>query len=189
MNVAATRFGVSAGVELAAERWGDAASRDVVVLLHGGGQTRHSWARTARQLAAHGWLAIAYDARGHGDSGRDVDGGYGLDAFVEDLLGLVATLPAPPVLVGASLGGMTSLVAAGEHSEVVRGLVLVDVVVEVGRAGVDRIRDFMTAHADGFATLDDVADAIVAYNPERRRPRNLDGLRKNVRQGADGRWY
>src|SRR6202044_3901411 len=41
----------------------------------------------------------------------------------------------------------------------------------------------------GFASLEEVAVAIAAYNPLRRRPRNLDGLRKNVRQRADGRWY
>jgi non-heme chloroperoxidase len=46
----------------------------------------------------------------------------------------------------------------------------------------------MTARPDGFGSLDEVADAIAAYNPVRARPRNLDGLRKNVRLGADGRW-
>jgi pimeloyl-ACP methyl ester carboxylesterase len=47
----------------------------------------------------------------------------------------------------------------------------------------------MTAAPEGFASLEEVADAIAAYNPLRRRPRNLDGLRKNVRQHSDGRWY
>jgi len=93
------------------------------------------------------------------------------------------------VLVGASLGGITSLVAAGEHPGLARGLVLVDVVVRLEPEGVTRINDFMTAHADGFASLEEVADAIAAYNPLRRRPRNLEGLRKNVRQRSDGRWY
>ncbi len=93
------------------------------------------------------------------------------------------------MLVGASLGGITALLAAGEHPVIARGLVLVDVVVRVEPAGVARIRDFMTAAPQGFASLEQVADAIAAYNPVRRRPRNLDGLRKNVRQHADGRWY
>ena len=47
----------------------------------------------------------------------------------------------------------------------------------------------MTARSGGFSSLEEVADAIAAYNPLRPRPRNLDGLRKNVRQHADGRWY
>ena len=56
-------------------------------------------------------------------------------------------------------------------------------------AGVARITNFMRAHQDGFASLEDVADAIAAYNPVRNRPPNFDGLRKNVRLHDDGRWY
>ena len=177
------------GVSLAGERWAAERSRGDIVLLHGGGQTRHSWARTAERLAATGWTAIAYDARGHGDSDWHPQGDYTLDAFVGDLLALTRTLASPPVMIGASLGGITSLVAAGEHPGLVRGLVLVDIVIELEREGADRILAFLAAHRDGFASLEDVADAIAAYNPLRRRPRNLDGLRKNVRLHADGRWY
>lgn len=101
---------------------------------------------------------------------------------------LVGSLDQSPVLVGASLGRIAALVAAAEHPGTARGLVLVDVVVELERHGVARILEFLAAHRDGFATLEEVADAIAAYNPVRRRPRNLDGLRKNVRQHADGRW-
>ncbi len=164
-------------------------SREVVLLLHGGGQTRHSWARTAERLARSGRTAIALDARGHGDSDWHPGQDYSIDGFVGDLLAFIATLEGPPVLVGASLGGITGLVAAGEHPGLVRGLVLVDVVVKVEPAGVGRIRDFLTANREGFASLEDVADAIAAYNPVRKRSRNLDGLRKNVRQRSDGRWY
>ncbi len=177
------------GVRLAGERWDGASGGSVVVLLHGGGQTRHSWKRTAERLAASGRIAVALDARGHGDSGWHPSQDHWLDGFVGDLADFVATLERPPVLVGASLGGITALLAAGEHPVFARGLVLVDVVVRVEPAGVARIRDFMTAAPEGFASLEDDADAIAAYNPVRRRPRNLDGLRKNVRQHADGRWY
>jgi non-heme chloroperoxidase len=179
-----------AGVRLRAERWEGAGlpERGSVVLLHGGGQTRHSWGKTARHLAAGNWTTIAYDARGHGDSDWHPEHDYSLDGFVEDLLALVATLDRPPVLVGASLGGITSLVAAAGTHSVASGLVLVDVVVEMEARGIGRIQQFMTAHRDGFASLDEVADAVAAYNPTRRRPRNLDGLRKNVRLGEDGRW-
>jgi non-heme chloroperoxidase len=177
-----------AGVRLAGERWQGNAGGGIVVLLHGGGQTRYSWRRTAQALAASGRTAVALDARGHGDSDWHPDQDYSLDAFASDLLAFVATLEAPPVLVGASLGGMTALTAVGEHPGLARGLVLVDVVVQVERKGVDRIRDFMSARPDGFASLEEAADAIAAYNPLRPRPRNLDGLRKNLRLGDDGRW-
>jgi pimeloyl-ACP methyl ester carboxylesterase len=176
------------GVTLVGERWAGGDPGDVVLLLHGGGQTRHSWAKTARRLAAHGRTAVAIDARGHGDSDWHPEQDYSMEAFAADLVAYVATLDRPPVLVGASLGGITALVAAGEHPGLARGLVLVDVVVRVEPRGVDRIRDFMTARPEGFASLEEVADAIAAYNPLRPRPRSLDGLRKNVRLGEDGRW-
>jgi pimeloyl-ACP methyl ester carboxylesterase len=178
-----------AGVRLAGERWDGNGSDDVVVLLHGGGQTRHSWGRTAERLAAGGRTAIALDARGHGESEWDRAQDYTLDAFVADLVSFVSTLDRPPVLVGASLGGITCLAAVGEHPGLARGLVLVDIVVRPEPEGVARIQDFMNAHHEGFSSLEEVADAIAAYNPVRRRPRDLDGLRKNVRWRDDGRWY
>lgn len=176
------------GVRLAGERWAGG-DRGVVVLLHGGGQTRHSWKRTAERIATSGRTAVLLDARGHGDSGWHRAQNYTLDDFVGDLIEYVATLERPPVLVGASLGGITSLAAAGEHPGLARGLVLVDIVVRIEPKGVARIRDFLTATPEGFSSLEEVADAIAAYNPLRRRPQNLDGLRKNVRQHADGRWH
>src|SRR5579864_8773815 len=104
-----------AGLALVGDRWGEAPGRGIVLLLHGGGQTRHSWARTGARLAAAGFVAVALDARGHGESGWDPGGDYSLDAFVADLLAVAATLAEAPILVGASLGGITSLLAAGEH--------------------------------------------------------------------------
>lgn len=179
----------NSGVRLTGERWQGAEGPGEVLFLHGGGQTRHSWARTAERLAANGRTAVSLDARGHGDSDWDPAGDYTLDAFVGDLVSYVSTLNSPPLLVGASLGGATSLVAAGEQPKLARGLVLVDIVAHVEPAGAARIRDFMLAEPEGFSSLDEVADAIATFNPLRRRRQHLDGLRKNVRQRADGRWY
>ena len=177
------------GIRLTGERWRGDPGEETVVLLHGGGQTRYSWKSTARRVARDGRTALVLDARGHGDSDWDPRQDYTLEAFVSDLVALLDTLDGPPVLVGASLGGITSLTAAGEHPGLARGLVLVDIVVRAEPAGVARITNFMRAHRDGFASLEDVADAIAAYNPVRKRPPNLDGLRKNVRLHDDGRWY
>jgi pimeloyl-ACP methyl ester carboxylesterase len=79
-------------------------------------------------MADVGWDAVAVDARGHGESDWAPDGDYGVDAFAGDLLAVVAQLGGRPVLLGASLGGMTSLTVEGEHSGTARALVLVDVV-------------------------------------------------------------
>lgn len=161
-----------------------------VLLLHGGGQTRHSWAGTASALADRGWRAVTLDFRGHGDSQWASDGDYRLISFVADTDAVIATLDQRPFLIGASLGGFTSMLLAGEiHPGVAQGVVLVDIIPEMESAGSHRIAEFMSSKAkEGFASLEEVADAVAAYNPHRPRPSNLDGLRKNVRE-RDGRWY
>ena len=162
-----------------------------VVLLHGGGQTRHSWAGTWRVLVEAGWHAWSLDLRGHGDSEWPADGDYSLDGFVGDILAVVRALPQPPILVGASLGGLSSMVAVAEspvQEETARGLVLVDIAHRMEESGRDRIGVFMTSNLDGFASLEEAADAIAAYNPHRPRPTDLSGLAKNLRQRPDGRW-
>ena len=95
------------------DRWAGDGDRGTVLLLHGGGQTRHSWSRSGERFAAAGWTTYALDARGHGDSDWDPDGVYSMDAFVEDLIRVIEQVGAAPVLVGASMGGITSLVAEG----------------------------------------------------------------------------
>lgn len=161
------------------------------VLIHGGGQTRHSWDSTAVALAQRGWRTVTVDLRGHGDSGWPDDGDYTLDAFAADVRAVAGTFDRPPVVVGASLGGLASLIAIAESAipePVATGLVLVDVAPRVEQAGVKRIGAFMTANPDGFASLEEVADAVAAYNPHRPRPTNLSGLERNLRRRHDGRW-
>jgi pimeloyl-ACP methyl ester carboxylesterase len=183
------RFRMSDGIELVGDAWGTA-DRPPALLLHGGGQTRHAWKRTAAVLASHGYHAIAVDLRGHGESGWSADGNYEIDRFAGDVRRLAAEFDRNPVLIGASLGGVASLIAAGEAPmPIAAALVLVDITPRVDPAGVDRIRGFMGTHIeDGFPTLEEAANAISAYLPHRPRPKSLDGLRKNLRLGADGRY-
>lgn len=181
----------SDGLRIAADEWGR--SGDPVVLLqHGGGQTRHAWKGTGEALAASGFHAFALDARGHGDSDWASDGVYDQDAMIRDLVAVVAAIGDPhPVLVGASMGGGISLVAVGEDHVAARALVLVDTAPKIEAEGAQRIVDFMSAHPDGFDSLEQVADAIASYQPHRKRPRALDGLRKNVRLDENDRlrWH
>jgi DHA1 family bicyclomycin/chloramphenicol resistance-like MFS transporter len=183
------RFPMADGIELVADAWGEPEAPPAL-LLHGGGQTRHAWKRTAATLARHGYYAVAIDQRGHGDSGRSPDGNYEIDRFAGDVRRLATRFARAPVLIGASLGGIASLIAAGEAAaSIAAALVLVDITPRVDPAGVDRIRGFMAAHVeDGFATLEEAADAIAAYLPHRPRPQSLDGLAKNLRRGTDGRY-
>jgi pimeloyl-ACP methyl ester carboxylesterase len=159
-----------------------------LVFLHGGALTAHTWDVVCLSLSDR-FRCIAPDLRGHGDSDWAPDGDYGTDALNADLLAVVEQIGEPALLVGASMGGMTALVAEGEHGGLARALVLVDIVPRVEPDGVARIMAFMGANPDGFASLEEVAEAVRAYNPHRRRPPNPEGLRKNVRLREDGRWY
>lgn len=169
---------------------GGPAQGPAVILLHGGGQTRHAWSRALTALAEAGYRVLSYDARGHGGSAWDADGDYSTDALVADLCAVQRHLAAPVTLVGASMGGITSLTAIGEGAlKDAQALVLVDVAPNIRREGVARIRAFMTANPEGFANLEEVADAVAAYNPDRPRPKDPSGLMKNLRTGDDGRLY
>ncbi|MFI0742282.1 alpha/beta fold hydrolase [Streptomyces sp. NPDC021100] len=176
------------GVRLAADVWGEA-SAPPLVLLHGGGQTRHAWRRAGPRLAALGWRVVAPDLRGHGTSGWSPDGDYGLGLFAEDVRALVTALGDRPVLVGASLGGLSSLLAAGEAPRAdVRALVLVDVAHRPDPRGARRIAEFMRGRPDGFAGLGEAAAAVSAHLPHRPRPDDPEGMRKNLRRHGD-RWF
>ena len=175
-------------IRLVGDAYGNPADRPVV-LLHGGGQTRHAWGGTAAALATHGWYAIALDMRGHGDSEWADDGDYTTDTLAADLRCVVRTLGTRAAVVGASLGGITALLAEGEsETSITRALVLVDIAPRVEADGVHRIVSFMTGRPEGFASLEEAADAIASYNAHRPRPSDVSGLKKNLRLGSDGRY-
>jgi pimeloyl-ACP methyl ester carboxylesterase len=185
----ATTYQTPGGMTLAADVVGEA-SRGSVIFAHGGGQTRHSWAAAAVRLAERGFMAVTLDLRGHGESAWAHDGDYEMTKFAADLVAVAATLPTRPHLIGASLGGMAGLmvetvVAPGTFET----LTLVDIIPQSDPVGVDKIMGFMGANLEhGFASLEEAADSISAYLPHRTRPKDLSGLRKNLRHGADGRY-
>ncbi len=165
-----------------------------VLLLHGGGQTRHAWSRTARDLAGRGWHAVTLDQRGHGDSDWSADKAYSFQDFAADAAVVAAQIErergVKPVAIGASLGGIASLLALGAPGDpAFAGLILVDIVPKMNPGGVAHVQGFMRARAaDGFSSIEDAAEAVAAYLPHRPRPPSLDGLKKNLRLHKDGRW-
>lgn len=174
---------------MTADIGGDPGARSVV-LLHGGGQTRHAWGSTARALVEAGFYAVSLDLRGHGDSDWDTNGDYSLDLHVEDLRSVLRQIPTKPAIVGASLGGFVALLTVGETpSDVARQLVLVDVTPMVDPAGEARVFDFMNGYSQGFASVEEAADAVAAYLPHRPRPTSTAGLQRNLRLREDGRYY
>lgn len=185
-------FPMADGVVLRGDAYGPADGK-AVVLLHGGGQTRHAWGGAAMALAARGWRAVAIDQRGHGGSDWADDHFYRIDHFARDMRAVATSFDAPPAVVGASLGGLASLLGCGEAEDpaaIASAVILVDITPTVERAGVERIVNFMMKRAlDGFADLDEVADYVASYLPDRPRPKTTAGLEKNLRRGEDGRWY
>lgn len=179
------------GGRLMATHFGD--SPRTALLLHGGGQTRHAWKRAGQALGAS-WSAIALDQRGHGESDWAEDGAYSFADYARDASAVARQIARDtglkPVAIGASLGGIASLLALDDPADpVFSALCLVDIVPQMSAAGVDQVQGFMRARAaEGFASVEEAADAVAAYLPHRPRPASLDGLRRNLRHDPDGRW-
>lgn len=189
MNIHTQRLAGSGGLSLAADVGGDP-THPPVILMHGGGQTRHSWQMAALRLVRKGYYVISLDLRGHGESDWAPDGNYSIDIFIDDLKSIIATLSAPVTLVGASLGGVIALVALGECRELpVSALVLVDIVPRMQKKGAERIREFMGGNPEGFASIEEAVNAVARYLPNRPRSNNNEGLLKNLRDGMNGRLY
>lgn len=179
------------GNRLVADLW-DGGGQPVL-FLHGGGQTRHAWNLTAQRVAGAGMRAITVDLRGHGESDWVASGNYSFTAYGTETASLIRQVTErfdmKPSAVGASLGGLSSLIAELHEGPLLDLLVLVDVTPRMDIDGVARILGFMSAQVkEGFASLEEAADAISAYLPNRKRPRPLDGLRKNLRLDEDGRY-
>ena len=180
------------GITLIADEWNrgtDGAGRPSVLMLHGGGQNRHSWKSTGQTLADQGLHVVALDSRGHGDSDRAPNADYEVETLTADVLQVIAAIGRPVMIIGASMGGLTGILAAHRAGPAnVTRLVLVDVVPRFEKGGSARIRDFMISGLDGFESLEQAADAVADYLPYRDKPRSPEGLKKNLRL-RDGRWY
>lgn len=166
------------------------ARRDALEVLysHGFGQTHQAWRRTGQTLARHGYGGLAYDARGHGASQRNPhDQAYTGEQFVDDLIIVAGEHPAPPVLVGASMGGLFGLLAEARWPGLFSALVLVDITPHWEQAGLSKVLEFATAFPAGFESLEQAADVVAAYLPDRprRAPEELAAL---MQEGDDGRW-
>ncbi|WP_150525940.1 alpha/beta fold hydrolase [Roseibium sediminis] len=192
MKHSAVTFDGAEGNRLIADQVGE--SGRPVLLLHGGGQTRHSWNVAAERIAALGHVVYSMDQRGHGESDWVPSGNYHFHHFARDLVEVSHQIKerdgARPVLVGASLGGLAGLLAEGAYEPgVLYALILVDITPRMDMGGVAKIVGFMAEKLEeGFASVEEAADAIALYIPNRSRPKDLSGLSKNLRLHDDGRY-
>lgn len=165
--------------------------RRPVLLGHGFGQTRQAWTATQARLAAEDFPSLAWDLRGHGRSGRNPAlVPYHGEQFVADVAAAARATGPAPVLVGASMGGLTGLIAQA-RARPFAALVLVDITPRWEASGVERILAFMGGHPDGFDSHEHAADAIAAYLPHRRARKSPADLAHLLVPRGDGRlqWH
>ena len=170
------------GITLVADEWNrgaESAGRPSILMLHGGGQNRFSWKNTGQILAEQGYHVLTLDSRGHGDSDRAPGADYAIETLTADVMHVLDAIVGHAVVIGASMGGLTGILAADQAGpDKVTGLVLVDVVPRFDNNGSARIRDFMFGNIHGFESLEQAADSVAAYLPHRTKPRSPEGLKR-----------
>ena len=183
-------FEVDAGLQIEVTALGKP-SDDLVILLHGGGQTRHAWGATTKKLSEFGFYTLAIDLRGHGDSDWSPNGDYAIENFRDDLISIIKQVDRPASLVGASLGGMISLSLAGDEKlcKHCNALIMVDIGINPNEDGSNEILNFMRSGSGGFGSIEEASNSISEYLPHRQKPRDFAGLKKNLRLKHDGKYY
>jgi len=167
--------------------WGSA-EKPPLVLLHGVGQTCHTWDLFAAAMAPY-FHVMAFDQRGHGDTDWAADKDYSRKTMVSDVLAFTRALGLDRFfLTGMSMGGANSLSFTANHPERVEALVVVDIGPRVETKGVQHIRDFMTTYRE-FNNLEEAVQVIHRYNPRR----SLEVIRQftvvyNLKQLPEGKW-
>ena len=174
---------------ISALKWGDA--EPALVFLHGGGQNAHTWDTVILGL---GEPALAIDLPGHGRSAWREDGDYGPRLSAETLLPVLRDwAPAPRLVIGMSLGGLTALRIAATEPALVPELVLVDVTPSAPARHEEMTKAQMgtVALVQGdrtFASFSDMLDVTVAAAPHRDRKSLRRGVFHNSKQLPDGSW-
>ena len=165
--------------------WGSP-EKPLVVFLHGGGLTAHTWDLSCL-LLRRDYHCVALDLRGHGDSEWSPAMDYGFDTHGGDVEAFVEHLnPDRLAVVGMSLGGLASIGYASRHAARLNALVLVDVGPETRSEGARRIQEFIAAPAE-FDSIDAVVERALSFNPLRNAQLLRRSLQQNLRRMPDGR--
>lgn len=174
------------GQRVSALAWGeaDAAAIDLV-LVHGGAQNAHTWDSVALCLDRP---LVALDLPGHGHSDHRADHAYWPQENATALARALRVLaPKPKLVVGMSLGGLTSIALAAQTPELVPNLLLVDVTPGVDHEKSKAIHQFIDG-PEYFASFEEILDRTIAFNPTRTRTSLERGVMHNAIEDTDGRW-
>ncbi|HVM08584.1 MAG TPA: alpha/beta hydrolase [Acidimicrobiales bacterium] len=175
--------GLGDGRSLSALVWGTSPAE--LVFLHGGGQNAHTWDTVALAL---GCPLVAIDLPGHGHSDGPKGGADALGDNADDVAAAVDALaPEARAVVGMSAGGLTALALAQRRPDLVRKLVLVDILPNPDPTMVKRITDFI-AGPETFESFDALLERTVAFNPTRSVSSLRRGILHNAVQLDDGTW-
>lgn len=159
-----------------------------LVLLHGGAQNAHTWDTVAMALDRP---LVAIDLPGHGHSdgpGDRPEGPLDLHGNAADVATAIRALaPDARAVVGMSLGGLTAIALAAVAPELVRKLVLVDVLPGIKAQRARHITDF-TSGPPSFASLDELLERTAQFNQGRSRSSLRRGILHNAEQQPDGTW-
>ena len=171
------------GRTVSALKWGSAEPQ--MVFVHGGSQNAHTWDTVLLDL---GVPALAIDLPGHGHSSWRDDAMYSPHSMAVDIAEVVALHAASAkIVVGMSLGGLTSLALAGHAPHLVQELVLVDITPGVNGDKAKAILDFVNG-PQAFASFDDLLKRTIEHNPTRTIESLRRGILHNAKQLDDGSW-
>lgn len=126
--------------------WGAAGSERRALLIHGLGSNGALMWRYGVALAEAGWRADAVDLRGHGTAPRALD--YTLAAYGADVVATRAGDEPWDLVIGHSLGGAASVIAASDDPTWTRRLILIDPAIALTPHDRDIVRDSQTRSFD-----------------------------------------
>ena len=177
---------VAPGRRLSALVWKSAEPE--LVFVHGGSQNAHTWDTVAMALDRP-LVAVDLPGHGHSDGPGDLrEGQLSAQGNAVDVAAAVRRLaPAAQAVVGMSLGGVTTIALSAEAPELVRKVVLVDILPGIKSERARHIADFVNG-PPSFTSLDELLERTARFNPTRSRSSLVRGILHNAEQQPDGTW-
>ncbi len=171
------------GRAVRALRWGSGSPE--VVFVHGGAQNAHTWDTVNLALGRN---TFCVDLPGHGHSDWHPDQHYHPRQLADDVAVAVAQLaPTAGLVVGMSLGGMTSNALAARHPHLVKRLLIVDVTPGTTAEKAKHITDFVNG-PQTFPSFAEILARTMQFNPTRSETSLRRGIIHNAHPLADGSW-